>query len=385
MSQLAAGRADAASKELPERGRALRLALLACALAALTCAHFLTDHHAVAVHDLLFKVTFVPLILAGLWFRPRVALACSAATSAVYLVHVYQMSQMGHGSLWLGDVVLYNVVAGLTALLTQRRAEALARVRTQARQLEDSARALLRAEETIRTSERLRSLGELASGMAHEIRNPLGGIRGAAEVVVKPETPPAARAEFGALLESEIARLDRVVANFLEFARPPRATPASVPLAEVVARVFLLVAGEARGRGVELVDEVPPACVVRADPDLLRQVLLNVVLNALQAHDGPGRVRVRATPEELPAAPRGAPPGATERAARVQIDVIDGGRGVPERLRRTLFDPYVTGRDDGTGMGLAVASRLAETMDATLALNATSAAGSTFRLSLPSA
>ena len=74
----------------------IRAIAIAAALAALTAAHFLTPHHATGLHDLLFKVTFVPLILAGLWFRPRVALAYSAATTAVYLVHVWDMARMGH-------------------------------------------------------------------------------------------------------------------------------------------------------------------------------------------------------------------------------------------------------------------------------------------------
>lgn len=339
-------------------------------LAVLTAAHFLTPHNATSLHDLLFKVTFVPLILAGLWFRPRTALCFSAATSAVYLIHVFDMLEMGHAahsSLWLGDVVLYNVVAGITAVLSSRRAEALERVQAQANQLEENAMALLRAEETMRRTERLRSLGELSSGMAHEIRNPLGGIRGAAEVLVKDDTPPAVRKEFGALLESEVARLDRVVRNFLDFARPPKAVAATVDVRAIVEAVFLLVRGEAQGRGVALADDVAEGVTVRGDADLVRQVLLNVVLNALQAQPDGGSVRVTSA----------------RAGANVAIDVADTGPGVRDDLRKTLFDPYVTGREGGTGMGLAVAFRLMETMSGSIALGATGPSGTTFRLQLP--
>lgn len=348
----------------------IRIAIVGGSLVALTLGHLLTPQDRIAVHDLLFKVTFVPLILAGLWFRPWTALGFSAATSVVYLAHVYaHLGHAGHQSLWVGDVVLYNVVAGGTAVLTGRTVAAMERVQAQARQIEENARALLRAEDTIRTSERLRSLGELASGMAHELRNPLGGIRGAAEVLVKEGTPPEVRAEFGRLLESEVARLDRVVGNFLDFARPPRAEAAPVVVREVVEAVFLLVAGEARRRAVTLQDEVPAHVVARGDAGLLRQVLLNVVLNALQAQDHGGFVRV----------------GAAADGAGVTIDVADAGAGVPDAIRRTLFDPYVTGRDGGTGLGLAVATRLLETMDGRIALAATGPSGSAFRITLPAA
>jgi signal transduction histidine kinase len=348
----------------------IRAVVVAASLAALTAAHYLTPHHEIAVHDLLFKVTFVPLILAGLWFRPGVALSFSAATSLVYLAHVFlDLGHAGHGSLWVGDVVLYNVVAGVTSVLSRRRAEALERVQAQAAQLEENARALLRAEEAIRRAERLRSLGELASGMAHEIRNPLSGIRGAAEVLVKDGTSEAARKEFGTLLESEIARLDRVVRNFLEFARPPRADVAPVEVRAVVEAVFLLVAGEARKGAVALESAAPAGLAARADSDLLRQVLLNVVLNALQAQPGGGRVRVTAHRD----------------GPDVVVDVGDAGPGVPEALRRSLFDPYVTGREEGTGMGLAVAARLMETMGGSIVLADTGPGGSTFRVRLPAA
>jgi signal transduction histidine kinase len=350
----------------------IRALVVAGSLAALTAAHFLTPHHETGLHDLLFKVTFVPLILAGLWFRPRTALLFSAATSLVYLLHVWDMARMGHGghgSPWVGDVVLYNVVAGVTAVLSRRRAEALERVQAQARQLEENARALLRAEETIRRTDRLRSLGELASGMAHEIRNPLSGVRGAAEVLAKEDTPPAARREFASLLESEVARLDRVVRNFLDFARPPRAEASRVAVREAADGVLLLVRSEAGVRGVSVANDVPPETAVRADPDLLRQVLLNVVLNAVQAQDGGGRVAVTAARD----------------GEGVRIDVTDGGPGVPEAIRRTVFDPYVTGREDGTGLGLAVAARLVETMGGSIALAATGPQGSAFRVTLPAA
>src|SRR5439155_20931661 len=195
-------------------------------------------------------------------------------------------------------------------------------------------------------SERLRALGELAAGMAHEIRNPLGGIRGAAEVLVKPQTSPEARAEFGKLLDEEVTRLDRVVGNFLDFARPPAAEVARVRPAEVVDAVFLLLAGAAKSRGVATENAVARDVEVGADPDLLRQILLNLCLNAVQAQDGGGLVRVTASRD----------------GDRVLLDVEDRGPGVAPDLRGRLFDPYVTGRAGGSGLGLPIAARLAETM-----------------------
>lgn len=359
----------------PKLARAARGGAVAGSLAFIAAFHVLTNPMDHEVHAFLFKVTYLPLVFAGWWFHVRGALITSAVMSVFALTHYFTQlsSHAGHGghSLWsiVADVVLYNVVAVTTGLLSQRRDQALAHAEGQARELEANARALLSAEEAMKRSERLRALGELAAGMAHEIRNPLGGIRGAAEVLRKPETKPDARAEFGKLLDDEVTRLDRVVANFLDFARPPAAEVARVRPADVVDAVFLLLAAEARGRGVATQNSVAPDVEVRADPDLLRQILLNLCLNAVQAQDGGGLVRVVATRD----------------GDRVFVDVEDKGPGVATELRGRLFDPYVTGRVGGSGLGLPIAARLAETMAGRVELASTGDGGSVFRVTLPAA
>ncbi len=341
---------------------------VAVLLAVLTAFHFATSVHAVAIHDLLFKATFLPLILAGLWFRPRIALLWSALISVVYLWHVFgDLSGHAHDVLWLGDIVLYNVVTFVTAVLTERRSSALAESRRHARRFEEQARALLRAEETLRRTERLRAMGELAAGMAHEIRNPLGGIRGAAEVLRRHDAPQNVADEFWPLLESEIKRLDEVVGNFLQFARPPRPEVSAVGVRDLVAAVFLLLRPETTRRSIECVNDIGADVLVRADEALLRQVLLNLCLNAVQVQTSGGHLRVTAHRDRK----------------ELRIDVEDGGPGVPSHLRETLFDAYVTGRAEGTGLGLAIAVRLVGSMNGSLELVRTGDRGSTFRVSLP--
>jgi two-component system, NtrC family, sensor histidine kinase HydH len=362
-------------RPVTEPSRAAKLAVVGGGLAVIAALHVVSDPMDHNVHNVLFKVTYVPLILAGWWFHLRGGLAASGLMSVFALAHYFtQLSphaEHGGHPLWsvAVDVGLYNVVAFTTGALAQRRDHALAQAEAQTRELERNARALLQAEEAMRRSERLRALGELAAGMAHEIRNPLGGIRGAAEVLTKPGTRPEARAEFGKLLDEEIARLDRVVGNFLDFARPSPAEIASVRPAEVVDAVFLLLSGAARRAGVVTENAVPRDAEVRADADLLRQVLLNLCLNAVQAQPSGGRVRVAAARD----------------GGRVRIDVEDAGRGVAPDLRERLFDAYVSGRAGGSGLGLPIAGRLAATMGGSVELVRTGEGGSVFRVTLAAA
>jgi signal transduction histidine kinase len=355
--------------------RRWKLALIAASLLVIAAFHVASDPMDHGVHDVLFKATYLPLIFAGWWFHVRGGLATSGLMTAFALTHYHTQlaAHAGHAGghpAWsvVVDVFLYNVVAFTTGLLSQRRDQALELAEARARELEANARALLSAEEAMKRSERLRALGELAAGMAHEIRNPLGGIRGAAEVLVKPETKPEARAEFGKLLDDEVARLDRVVGNFLDFARPPAAEVARVRPTEVVDAVLLLIAAEARRHGVATENAVTGDVEVRADPALLRQILLNLCLNAVQAQEARGGL-VRAT--------------ATRDGDRVLLDVEDKGPGVAAELRGRLFDPFVTGRIGGSGLGLPIAARLAETMAGRVELLRTGDDGSVFRVTLP--
>lgn len=358
----------------PATGLATR-AKLTCvvgSLLALSAAHVTAPPHWHEFHSMLFNVAFVPLILAGIWFHVRGAVVAGALTSVMSLTHLFLQLGPGHSMSLKSTVlliVLYNVVAFTTGVLSERREHALARSEAHAEALERNARALIHAEEVIARSERLHALGELAAGMAHEIRNPLGGIRGAAEVLARDSTPKEIRREFGQLMESEVGRLDRVVRNFLQFARSAPANVDAVRAADVVESVLLLLRADARRSGILLDHDVPQDVTVLADPDLLRQVLLNVALNAIQAQPAGGLVHV----------------SARSLGDSVELRVEDQGRGIPSQLRESMFDAFVTTRPDGSGLGLPIAYRLTKSMGGHVDLVATGPTGTTFRIVLPRA
>lgn len=351
--------------------RARRIGIVALLIAVLSAAHFLASPHDAALHAFLFKATFLPLVLAGLLLGLRGALAACAVTGAIYLVHVLvQLVPAGcHDAPSIAsDLVLLVLMSLVTGLLSDRRAQALERERERTAELEEAGRSLRAAEERLRRSDRLRALGELAAGLAHEIRNPLGGIRGAGEILARPSSSAAVREEFAEVLRGEVTRLDRVVESFLGFARPPAGRPGSVELGELARSVFLLVRGEADLAGVGIELEAGRAVRAWADGDLLRQVLLNVLLNAVQATPSGGTVRLRVLETLDPA-----------------LEIEDTGPGIPPGLAERVFDPFVTGRPEGTGLGLALAHRLMESMGGSIEIARTGSTGTLMRLRLPAA
>jgi signal transduction histidine kinase len=218
--------------------------------------------------------------------------------------------------------------------------------------------------------ERLAALGEMSAVVAHEVRNPVGVIFNALAMLRKLSPTDPKRDELLAMMEEEAERLKRMVTNLLDFAKPR-----SVAITDVdVGKLLVDVARGADGAVGERTDDVvvipfSEPLSVPCDPELMRQALLNLVQNALQA-DG------RARPVELRAR--------TENDA-VVIEVVDDGDGIAEQNRERIFLPFFTTRPTGVGLGLPVVSRVVEAHGGELAHRPTEGGGATFRIRLPRA
>jgi PAS domain S-box-containing protein len=223
------------------------------------------------------------------------------------------------------------------------------------------------AEETITHQASLARVGQMAAVLAHEVRNPLAGIRGAMQVLLgrrKPEDPErAVMQEILARTES----LNDLINDLLLFARPrpPRLTV--VELAPLVEDVFAQVRQDPSGQGVEFVTTGPPLAV-QADADLTRATVLNLVLNAAQALHGSGRITVTLAPVD-------------ENCVR--LEVRDTGPGIPDEIREQIFEPFFTTKARGGGLGLPIAQRTAELHGGTLTVNCPPDGGTVFTLTLP--
>jgi two-component system sensor histidine kinase HydH len=204
--------------------------------------------------------------------------------------------------------------------------------------------------------------------LAHEIRHPLASIRGALEIIDEHSRPDSPEAEFSRLAMGEVQRLDNLVWEFLRYARPHEPDLRLTSLHDVVERVVALLRIEAERGGVTLdVDRCAPMPDVWFDALQIEQVLLNVILNAIQASLPGSCVRVR---EQLD-------------RNEVLIDVIDEGRGIPAEDRTSVFSPFFTTKEQGTGLGLAIAHRIITAHEGHIEVHHTSASGTCIRIRLP--
>ncbi len=201
---------------------------------------------------------------------------------------------------------------------------------------------LRRSREALLEREKMATLGRFSAAVAHELRNPLSGMRMTAQMVRR-QCPPGAAEDVDFLL-SEMARLDHGVEELLFFAGEPRYARRETDLREAVAGVRKALSPLARHLGLDLTCDAPDeAVLLTADGDRVRQALMNLVLNALQASPPGGTVQVRL--------------GRSGDFAALEVE--DGGPGVPEEMSPRLFTPFVSGREGGTGLGLSVTRSIA--------------------------
>lgn len=244
--------------------------------------------------------------------------------------------------------------------------------------------------------DRLAALGSMAAGLAHEVKNPLGAIKGAAQLLEElgvgaDDEDPQTKEFLGIILE-ETDRLNRVVGSFLDYARPHAGNPVPVDVNAAVRRtVQILSSQQAEGVDVklELSEPMPRA---RIDPEKLRQVLLNLVHNAIHAMDGHGRVTVATTHRRAPRA-NWAP--ASERSGSlrnedgsgevVEISVHDTGPGISQKVLKNLFVPFFTTKEKGTGLGLAISQSIVQNAGGSIYVQSQAGLGSKFVISLPAA
>ena len=359
-----------------------RIVILAMFVVGITFVHYLTPLRLHVFHDIFQRLYYLPIIFAAFWFGLRGGLVVSLAASILYIPHVvFQWG--GHLTLEMEkylEILLFNVVGAVTGFLSEREEARRVQLEKTAQGLEDSYKKLqgqadliIRIEEQLRRAERLSALGELSATLAHEVRNPLGSIRGTAEILKEDFPPGNKKYEFLEILLKETERLNRVVEEFLHFARPVPPSLGTCDLTAELAGMIKLVEHDAFNQNVRvelLSTELPE---VTGDCERLRQAFLNLMLNAIQSMPQGGSLVI---------APRLLPPQG-EKGAAVEIRFSDTGGGIATDDLPHVFEPFFTTKSGGTGLGLAVTQKIVESHGGSINVESEPGKGTTFMVRLP--
>lgn len=234
---------------------------------------------------------------------------------------------------------------------------------------------LVLSQTLVQKQEKLATLGTLAAGIAHEIRNPLTSLKARLYTLEKHLQPdPATRQDID-IISGEIGRLERIVNDVLRFARPSDPEFEVIEARRVVEELRGLMTPEFENRGVHLEVESDANLEIRADINHLKQAIINLLRNGAEAIEGPGTVTLRTKAAQVPI--RG------ELADAVVFEVADSGKGIRPEVENRLFDPFFTTKETGTGLGLAIASRIVEKHGGVLQYQTQPGHGTTFGVVLP--
>ncbi len=308
------------------------------------------------LHSIHGRFCYIPIVVAAAWFGLRggllTALVITLAIVPYLLGNSLPADQLADE---LTEIVFYFAIALLAGGLVDREFRTRRRAEEMRLQLE--------------RSHKMSLVGSIAAGMAHEIKNPLASIKGAVEILSDESIAMKERDEFKDIVFKEVKRINNSVTDFLEFARPSESKLGELDLGEVVRASIKQVQAQAGKRGITIVGDLNGSVPVRGDAEKIHQVLLNLILNAIDASPEDSAIHI------------GLKNLTNVGEARVTIE--DTGSGIEPADLDHIFEPFFTTKSSGTGLGLAIAKNIIEQHGGTISLANRDHGGVVATVSLP--
>ncbi|MBD3419262.1 MAG: sensor histidine kinase [Chitinivibrionales bacterium] len=301
--------------------------------------HYFTPVRLHYLHAIFQRLYYIPIILSAYWFGFKWGLVTAVSTGIAYAPHIFLHWSMVPASM-IGkyiEIGMFALIASLVGILADVQKLQQEKIHT--------------AQEQIRRMDRLSLLGQLAAGLAHEIRNPLGSLIGSGEILADSLGKDHPKYEFVEIMHKEHHRLRDKLNEFLKFARPSAPQIIANQLNDVVRSTLSLAQRQAVKAGCDIqpdLDETLPPLPL--DAVHMQQILLNLVINGCQSMPQGGKLIVR-----------------TRKAGdSAELTVIDHGPGIPEDRQDRIFEPFYTTKDEGTGLGLAIVKQLVDGMNGSI-------------------
>ena len=328
--------------------------IISGAVFLISALHFLTPVESLLLHQIYQRLYYIPIILAALRYGWRGGLGSALLASLSYLPHIalhWQHQNYDYALNQYAEIGLFFVIGAVTGWLGDQKRIEHERAASLNTELQKAYSNLRETIDQLLQAERLSSLAEIASGVVHEVRNPLGAIKGAVEILEDELAPDSPRREFAHIAKTEIERIDKLVKEFLHFARAPKPEKSLTSLNELVSSVRLLVEQQAQAQNVlieeNLADDLP---LLALDAEQIKQVLLNLSLNALHMMPEGGKLNFRTSASKN----------------SLNIEVEDTGGGIEEKNLSRIFDPFFSTKEKSLGLGLSIAYKIISEHDGKL-------------------
>ncbi len=361
--------------------RKLIFGILLLTVVGIGLLHIVTPGELVFYHDTYRRLSYFPIAVGAILFGVTGGLTLAILTSLAFIPHILlfigagadaYLSELTEILLYLAVAVVIGFIASRERRLREEYERLSAKLKRSYATLHSETELLLEVEEQLKASQKLSILGNLSASLAHEIKNPLGSIKGTAEILLDdfPEGHP--KHEFVKILIQEVDRLNLSVDEVLRFSRPPQKVERKrdwEPLPNVIKRVFDLTKNRIDKKnlvfGLTKIDDCEE-CLV--DGHHYSQVLLNIVLNAVDAVENDGRVEI-----------------GCQRVAGswAVVSISDDGPGVADADLERVFEPFYSRKETGTGLGLSISKKIVESYGGKLDIQASRWGGACFKVWVP--
>lgn len=340
--------------------------------------HYSTDTSENVIHGIYRRLYYIPIIIASFRYGLFGGVISALIISLVYMPHVvYRFYIKSPGTIdRIMEIVLFNAVGIISGILVRQEKKQSQNYQRAARQLKESLEKLKRQsdqiqeiEDQLRFADRLSVLGEMAASLAHEIRNPLGSIKGVGEILAKDYNRKNEKYEFIKVLIQEVNRLNEVVENFLSLARPNINIFNKCSVDEAIKSVVTLIGNKAKKQHINITCNLKGSDTwIPCDISHFSQVLLNIILNSIDAMPDGGDLHILTE---------------TKDRGRAVIKVLDTGTGIAEKDIKNIFKPFYTTKENGTGLGLPIAKRIIESCGGSVSVSSTPGKGTVFLIEIP--
>ncbi len=346
---------------------AVLIAVLLLALASVTALIPASD---VSAHNILHHLNFLPLMIAGMLFGWRGALVTAFAAALLNTPNIARDWQV-----WpidakdqIVELTIFSFAGLIAGYLSDRERDHRKHLERTQQELQRVYLELSANIAEMKKAERLSAAGQLAASLAHEIRNPLASISGAAGILQRGSAPPEYVQESLEIIQKESQRLNKLLTGFLNFATPRSPRLQRTNINELMQSVVSLASHSSQSRNVRIgLGQPMESPEVFCDPEQMKQVLFNLVINAVDVSPASGEVAAVARRQD----------------DRICVDVEDWGSGISEEAAERIFDPFFTTKPNGTGLGLAISSMIVRQHGGSLSFHRNAHGGTTFRIDLP--
>ncbi len=354
--------------------------LIVLLIAIISTLHFDTDTMKWQYHLVYMQAYFIPIILGAFVFGKSGGLGTAVIVSFVYLPHI----MFQHGGLVENNlmrflqIALFNTVGYLIGLKAQGERTEKEKYQKTATELESSLKQLKvqsekvsEMEEQVRAADRLSIVGELTASLAHEVRNPLGSIRGAVEIIRDAVPEDVKKLEFFDILIQDTERLNQVVETYLGFSKKQVPRFSTYSLNETIQNIALMIGAQARKSNIKLITNLSPRQIsLTGNPNHVWQIIMNITLNSIQAMPDGGEIIIALSMDKT-------------AENKILLTIKDQGKGIPEAELDKIFKPFYTSKSDGTGLGLAIVKRLIDENKWEISVDTKEGVGTEFAIRMP--